>query len=287
MNTPLKPPQFEVVKTRAGHHAVLDHDTGEVMHPVVSPQQEAQQLYLGPARLLERLLQGGPELCLLDVGLGAGSNACAAITAASHLYANPKVRARPLQIVSFDRTAEALALASAPSHAAAFGFDPQLCTLIRRLLNEGETPFPGGYWRLQLGELPTSLTPLPKGLPPADVVFWDPFSPRRNRDLWSLAAFQAVHRVCGPGTTLHTYSGATATRSALLLAGFYVGLGPMLGGSKRATTAATQQALLDTPLPPEFLGRLGRSSAPFPSDAAAAALQQLAGHPQFATRSVV
>ena len=46
----------------------------------------------------------------------------------------------------------------------------------------------------------------------ADVVYWDPFSPRANPALWTMAAFTALRRACREGATVHTYSGATATR---------------------------------------------------------------------------
>ncbi len=49
------------------------------MHPVVGPLVEAERLYVGPSRLRERLVDGAKDpLVLLDVGLGAGSNAIAA-----------------------------------------------------------------------------------------------------------------------------------------------------------------------------------------------------------------
>ena len=45
--------------------------------------------------------------------------------------------------------------------------------------------------------------------------------------------------------------------------------------------AAVDYAVLENPLPPSFLQRLQRSSAPFPEDAPSDALQRLAVHAQF------
>ena len=55
----------------------------EVMHPVIGPLVEADALYVVPSRLAARLAQTSEAdptapLVLLDVGLGAGSNAVAA-----------------------------------------------------------------------------------------------------------------------------------------------------------------------------------------------------------------
>jgi queuine tRNA-ribosyltransferase len=116
----------------------------------------------------------------------------------------------------------------------------------------------------------------------ADVVFWDPFSPRANPELWTVAAFSALRRLCRGGATVHTYSGATAVRTALLLAGFAVGTGSDVGASKQNTCAATGAQLLDAPLDARFLDRLTRSSAPFPADAPPDALQRLRALSQFA-----
>ena len=80
---------------------------------------------------------------------------------------------------------------------------------------------------------------------------------------------------------MHTYSGATAVRSALLLAGFEVGFGPRIGPGKRATQAALGSAV-DEPLDGRWLERVRRSSAPLPVDAPAGALEQIAKARQFA-----
>ena len=115
----------------------------------------------------------------------------------------------------------------------------------------------------------------------ADVVFWDPFSPRANPELWTIAAFTALRRLCRAGATVHTYSGATAVRSALLLAGFAVGVGEATGEHKAATVAAVDLEDLACPLDRRWLARLGRSTAGFPGDAPADALARVAALPQF------
>jgi queuine tRNA-ribosyltransferase len=268
---------FEVVRTFGGHWAVLDHDTREVMHPVVGPVRESQQLYVGPSRLVQRLQTGASTqpLVVLDVGLGAGSNALAAIVARLSLGD----QGRPLHIVSFDRTADALRLSLAPAHAADFGVTPALHALAEELLRDRFVEIPGLTWRLVLGELPGTLAALADGV--ADIVYWDPFSPRQNPALWGVVAFSALRRVCREGATVHTYSGATAVRSALLLAGFFVGLGETLGANKRASVAAAERTELTEPLTRRFIERLGRSSAALPGDAPDDALLRIAAHPQF------
>jgi queuine tRNA-ribosyltransferase len=266
----------EVVTTRLGAPAMLDRSTGEVMHPVVGPLVESRRLYVAPSRLAARLSQAGDgTVTLLDVGLGAGSNAAAALEVHAALP-----YARRLEVVSFDRSLAALALAVRSEHAAAFGFEPWAAEAAHGLLSEGCFESARLHWRVRVGELPHTLDGEPSAC--ADVVFWDPFSPRSNPELWSTRAFVALRRLCRAGASVHTYSGATATRSALLLAGFAVGLGDGAGDKQQSTTVAALRAdELDRPLDRRWLERLSRSSVPFPADAPADALARVAAHPQF------
>jgi queuine tRNA-ribosyltransferase len=270
----------EVVTTRSGARAMRDRETGELMHPVVGPLVEAEKLYVEASRLEARLAQGAPEpLVLLDVGLGAGSNAIAAWKLSEQMPAS----ARPLQIVSFDRTTSALALALSDEHAAAFGFEGAALRAARALLSDGRHETPRTVWRLEAGELPSTLSRMAECS--SDVVFWDPFSPRATPALWTAAAFAALRRVCSAGATVHTYSAATATRAALLLAGFAVGVGDATGLGKQTTEAAVDVGALGRPLDRRWLERLARSGAPFPTDAPPDALARIAALPQFAGAS--
>jgi queuine tRNA-ribosyltransferase len=263
----------EVVVTRSGARAMLDRATGEVMHPVIGPLAEADLLYLAPSRLAERLAEPGAPLVLFDVGLGAGSNAIAAWR-----LSEARASGRRLDIVSFDRTLSALDLALQGENAAAFGFEADAGAAARTLLASGRSDGPRTSWRLVLAELPVALDSEPAG--GADIVFWDPFSPRANPSLWTVAAFTALRRVVADGATVHTYSAATATRAALLLAGFAVGLGDPVGEKEQTTMAAVRLADLPRPLDARWLDRLGRSSAPLPADAPSDAMARLRSLPQ-------
>ncbi|HYD40669.1 MAG TPA: tRNA guanosine(34) transglycosylase Tgt [Anaeromyxobacter sp.] len=266
--------RFEVVRTSQGAPAVRDAEAGEVMHPVVGAAVESERLYAAQARLAERLALPGEPLVLFDVGLGAGSNALAAIRVARRAAPG----GRGLAIVSFERELGALALAASEPGAAALGLDAADAAALRAVLAGGRHEEPRVTWRLVLGDATETL---PREPARADVVFWDPFSPRVNPALWSVAVFRALRARCGPAATLFTYSTATSVRAALLLAGFFVGAGDPSGPKHETTAAATDAALLARPLDARWLARLVRSSAPLPPDAAADALDAIRGHPQF------
>ncbi len=271
-------PLFEVVETRSGVRAMLDRRTGEVMHPLSGPVEEARTLYVLPSRLEERLREKEEEgpLVLLDVGLGAGSNA-----AAAWALSEGRVGActRRLHVVSFDRTLAALELALSPAHAASFGLAGATLAACSRLVEHGRVEGAFTAWRASLGELPSTL--LAEQPASADVVYWDPFSPRASPELWTVGAFTALRRLSRDGATLHTYSGATATRTSLLLAGFAVGFGEVLPGGRQATIAATRLEDVRSPLDRRWLDRLSRSSAPFSPDAPGDAFDRIARLPQF------
>jgi queuine tRNA-ribosyltransferase len=267
----------EVVLTRSGAPAMRDRISGEVMHPIVGPRVEAAALYVGPSRLRERLLEPNPlPLRLLDVGLGAGSNAVAAWQL-SQSFTAP---ARRLEIVSFDRSLAALERALEPAHRAAFGFDGAAGDAAAALIREHRSESARSDWRLHVGELPGTLSR--ESEPRAEVVFWDPFSPRENPNLWGMSAFRALFRCCHERVSVHTYSGATAMRAALLLAGFAVGEGEPTVAGKRTTVAARAPSELAQPLDKRWFARLARSSAPFPPDAPPEALELIRSLPQFA-----
>jgi queuine tRNA-ribosyltransferase len=257
---------FEVVRTDRGALAMRDCVTGEVMHPVVGPLTEARDLYVEPSRLADKLgRREEAPLVLFDVGLGAGSNAiCAWQTAA-------RVNGRRLDMVSFDRTRDALALALQSEFAESFGFHGSLREMAEAFLEDGFVETEYGSWQFVLGDLPATLC----GHGPAEIVYWDPFSPRANPELWTLSAFRELYESTSETAQVFTYSSATAVRSAMLLAGFAVGEGRAIGPGRTATIAARNVAALEKPLDQRFVDTLTRSSAPFPKDAPADAIGQV------------
>jgi queuine tRNA-ribosyltransferase len=268
--------RFQVVATSSGQPSVRDAEAGEVMHPVIGAAEESERLYVAQSRLRERLAAGGvAPLVLFDVGLGAASNALAAIAAARAL---PGAR-RPLAVVSFERELGALRLASSDEGAARLGWSAPDLAAARALLRDGRHAEPGISWRLVEGDALAGLAAVDER---ADLVFWDPWSPKVNPGLWTRAAFTLLRARCAPRATFFTYSTATAVRSALLLAGFAVGRGDGSGPKAETTAAATDLADLARPLDGRWLSRLERSSAPFPEDAPADALARVEASPQFA-----
>jgi len=87
-----------------------------------------------------------------------------------------------LDLVSFERDLDALTTAlNTPE---AFGLEGEAGQAARALLANGQQESPRVRWQLLHGDLLQALSVEPLR---ADIVFWDPFSPKTNPDLWTVA----------------------------------------------------------------------------------------------------
>lgn len=272
---------FELVTLRNGARAVRHLGHGEVMHPSIGPWQEALRLYVDQPRLAERLCQPGSPLVILDVGLGAATNAVAALTRARELGAE---RRRPLELISLEVDLAPLRLALADP--VGFPFLQPFREAAEALMRHGAWEGEGLRWRLLQGN---AVSHLEGELPAVDLVFFDPFSPASNPEMWTEAVLSRVRSRCredGEGALLMTYSAATPTRVTLLLAGFYVGAGVSTGTKGETTIAATRLEALEAPLGARWLERWSRSSSRAPHGASLTpeVEARLRAHPQWRSR---
>jgi queuine tRNA-ribosyltransferase len=281
----LKLGRYEVV-VRGGIGHILDRNSGEVMHPVKDPSQEARSLYVDQSRLIERLQAAdAPALVVWDVGLGAAANAMAAIHA---VEAEQSIRgahhsARRLLLVSFENDFDALHLALRHPrwfkhlrHAA----PRQL--LAQERWSSGKAAI---EWLLMRGDFAHCKA----AAPPPDIVFFDPFSLKTDSALWTLSAFSELAALfTKKEVELFTYSCSTSVRAAMLCAGFYVARGQGTGSKAETTIALSPRAaalLHDRELlGAEWLQKWRRSDAQVPFGAVpgeASWREAVSAHPQF------
>ena len=244
---------FELVPLAGGIYSLRSLANGQTFHPVVGPAVEAERLHVGGTRLIERAnaLPAGEGLVIHDVGLGAAANALAAVRALAAGYR----RTEDVVMVSHDRSVAALevALAHAVELAYPLGYEAALRTLLER--DRVAVPVGGAQldWRLVRGDF-TGWTGPEADLKP-HAVFYDPYSPTVNPEMWSLELFTALHaglradRPC----LLTNYTRSTSVRVTLLLAGFFVGVGPSTGEKDETTVAASASVLVGRPLSREWL----------------------------------
>jgi queuine tRNA-ribosyltransferase len=253
---------FALHEQPGGAFAIRHVASGEVMHPSVSPDEEASSLYVHGAHALRTT---PAELVVWDVGLGAGHNAMALVRWRA---ATPD--APPLVLHSFEHDLDALRLGLGNlRHLPHLRHEAP-----HRLITQGVCDLPGLRWHLHVGDFETHLPAAPT---PA-LILYDPFSAKVDGAMWTLAAFArlAQHLIAGGAgpTELLTYTASTAIRTSMLLAGFEVGAGPSTG-SKRETTFALHGGTSDqraalrgdrSLLDHAWLARRARSTRPFADD---------------------
>lgn len=243
---------FELITLRNGARAVRHTGHGEVMHPSIGPWEEARRLYVDQPRLAEQLRQPGAPFRVLDVGLGAATNAAAVLACALELGDD---RRRDLELWSLELDLQPLSLALGDPDG--FPYLVPLRAAIEAVLATGSWERDGLRWRLLVGDARERLNEVPG----SDLVLFDPFSPKANPDLWTPQTFAAVRARCSDGATLYTYSAATPTRVSMLLGGFFVGTGWSIGTKSETTAAAVSPTLLESALDSRWLSRWERSSA--------------------------
>ena len=246
---------FELVVLAGGVCSLRSTGNGQTFHPVVGPAAEAEAIHLAGTRLVERTNIGpGQAFTIWDVGLGAAANATAAIGALRAGYHG----SGNINLLSFDRTTAALDFALENADALVY---PRLYREHMQALRRdaiAEIPLGGGQaalrWSLHVADFPGLVAGAIELAPPR-AVFFDPYSPTVNPEMWTLELFGALHARLSPDTPclLTTYTRSTAVRVTLLLAGFYVGIGHATGEKDETTIAANDPALLERPLPRAWL----------------------------------
>jgi queuine tRNA-ribosyltransferase len=245
---------YEVYDSGRGFSSIRQKSSGEVMHSVNPPQEEARNLYVLPARIDERLKEL-PEVVIWDVGLGAAHNSMAVI----HEFVNRDFTGK-IRIVSFENDTDPLKLAlrNAPAFPHLHHAAPH-----ELLKNNKWVSLSGNIvWELIQGDFSHTF----HGAPKPHVIFYDPFSLHTNVELWSEDVFKRIFENCrGNAAQLLNYSASTAVRATLLAVGFTVGYGPATGPKSTTTVAYNDSSLAVkqgvTLLGEEWLARWERSDA--------------------------
>lgn len=279
--------EFELVNVDSGVKSLRSKEYGQIFHPGTGPMEEARALYVVQQRLAERAAACEGEFVIWDVGLGAGANAIAAVESLSQSNAR-------VCLHSFDKTTASMEFALL--HAAELGYIAPHEMLLRELLSKGKAVIEGKSgrleWRLHIGDFCDEIKSGRQSPPRA--IFYDPYSPSVNREMWTLEIFSLLHRRLDAGTPClwTNYTRSTAVRVTLLLAGFYVGEGCGIGEKEMTTIASNDPALIERPFDVRWLERVSRSSNAAPlrgneishSGISADDFALLKAHPQFSTR---
>ena len=224
------------------HAAIRQLSSGETMHAISDPIEEARRLYVDQIELPAKLRARKPweTFVVWDVGMGAAANAMAAIRA---VEADERARAPKsapttpsesagVRLESFECDLDPMRLAFQEriyfpylQHAAPYAI------LNRSEWNSADERI---AWRLHVGDFLETFSRAT--LPHA--IYYDPFSFKADSALWSVETFVKVRSALGDqDCVLITYSNANRVRARLLAAGFHVAFG-IPAPPKEATTLA-------------------------------------------------
>ncbi len=250
---------FELVQLKNGVMSLRALEPRETFHPGIGPVAEASILHVNQQRLVERC-QTQSNFCLWDVGLGAAANALSAIQALLPTIPSD----HRIEIHSFDKTISPLkfTLENSQSLEYPLGFEE----ILLKLINNGSVDVSDQiHWKLHLADFSKSISETK--FPTPDAIFYDPYSPIGNPDMWTLQHFSNLFLALSPDRPclLSNYTRSTQIRVALLLAGFFVGIGCVIDMKDETTLASNFLSEIKNPLNREWLEkrvRISHNAAP-------------------------
>jgi tRNA U34 5-methylaminomethyl-2-thiouridine-forming methyltransferase MnmC len=204
--------------TEDGSFTFFSQTFNEAFHSRLGAKQEAFLKFAEATDLATRAKQS--SICLLDVCYGLGYNTAAALeviwtvnpACSVTLYALeldlsvPQAAIAPPVIDTWSTPVQAILSAIAQQHYCT------TTTLDATLL---------------IGDARQTIQQLRSINFQADAIFFDPFSPRRCPQLWTIEFFTLVAHCLAPTGTLATYSRSASVRSAMIEAGLNIGTIPL------------------------------------------------------------
>ena len=227
-------------KVVTGDRSITLHsdEYDETYHSVSGAVEEAYKKFAEPA--LEIVdLRNNDEISILDVGFGLGYNAGAVLDKV--LEANLNCR---ISIVGLEKDLGVL-LKIKDMHPLIKTYHvikdlaEQINTKRTNTENKGTAKMleynkEGISIRVLLGRAEHQVKKLKPGF---DIILHDPFSPKKNPELWTESFFKELRRLIKDNGVLTTYSCARNARENMIKAGFKVRDGPCVGRRAPSTIA--------------------------------------------------
>ena len=273
-------PAFEIVTVKTGTKSLRCLQRKETFHPGIGPQEEAILLHVEQQRIVARAQSPG-LFVIWDVGLGAAANAIAAMNALRAAGHGARV-----EIHSFDISTAPLEFALGNTDS--LTYLAPYAAAVAELVRVGSVEVaPNLWWFFHPGDFREVMGS--DSLPAPQSVFYDPYSPGTNREMWTLDLFTALYPLLPNDCLLTNYTRSTAVRVSWLLAGFYVGVGDAIHEKAETTVAAVNPEWITRPLDKKWLAKVkvSRNGAPIRGEKLGDVpinegdYARLSAHPQF------
>lgn len=204
--------------TRDGSFTFFSEEFGEAFHSYTGAKAEALLKFAQATDLTQKAQQS--QLCLLDVCYGLGYNSAAALETIWRV--NPNCH---IELVGLELDATVPRSAILPPLMAVWS--PTVQTVLNSIALDHHCTTLTLHARLLIGDARQTIRSLNQQAFQADAIFFDPFSPRRCPQLWTVEFFTAVSHCLARNGKLATYSRSAAVRSAMLAAGLCIGTLPI------------------------------------------------------------
>ncbi|MBW4466467.1 MAG: hypothetical protein KME07_13665 [Pegethrix bostrychoides GSE-TBD4-15B] len=233
--------------TDDGSFTFFSAEFNEAFHSRQGARSEAFTKFAEATDLPEQAR--APQLCLLDVCYGLGYNSAAALET---IWAvNPDCRVE-LYALELDASVPQAVVDSSLVNI----WLPPTQEILQALATDSECHSQQLSAKLLVGDARQTIQQLSMQ---ADAVFFDPFSPRRCPQLWTVEFFQQVRGRLAPNGKLATYSRSASVRAAMQQVGLQIGTIPLGAahlphewsqGTVAAIPSAASEAIRLTPLSP-------------------------------------
>lgn len=204
--------------TDDGSFTFFSETFGETFHSTQGARAEAFVKFVKATNLAEKAI--GDRLHLLDVCYGLGYNTAAALETIWAI--NPACR---VQIYGLEWDATVPTGAIVPPLIQSWS--PVVQQVLQSLAEHHVCQTHQLQATLLIGDARQTIDRVIQTGFAADAIFFDPFSPRRCPQLWTVDFFQRVVRCLAPNGKLATYSRSASVRSAMREAGLTIGTIPM------------------------------------------------------------
>lgn len=204
--------------TNDGSFTFFSDEFGEAFHNRQGARAEAFLKFAKATDLTQKAQCD--RLCLLDVCYGLGYNTAAALE--SIWTVNPACQ---IEVYGLELDATVPQAAIAPTLIEIWS--PTVQTALKAIALQHSCTLPNLKATLLVGDARQTIQSLVKTTFQADAIFFDPFSPRRCPQLWTVDFFTQVAQCLAPTGKLATYSRSASVRSAMLAAGLCIGTIPL------------------------------------------------------------
>ena len=204
--------------TEDGSFTFFSEAFGEAFHSRQGARTEAIHKFARATALPQKAQQS--QLCLLDVCYGLGYNTAAALETIWHVNSACEIELYGLEV---DVTVPQAAIVPALLQS----WSPTVQMVLQQMALTQACTTPHLNAMLLVGDARQMMQSLCQLGFQADAIFFDPFSPRRCPQLWTVEFFALVARCLTPQGRLATYSRSAAVRSAMQAAGLAIGTIPL------------------------------------------------------------